>query len=1322
MTTLAAGRMAGRLTVPFARGADILPLALAAGTPSRATVAAYDFADHVARFGRPPDPRYVVAALRDVPAPVRLTVAYEVLNPGGPATVGTATLDVPGGMLAGSSLALDLGTHEGPRTRLRSLAMTPSAPAGAIGDWWRLWALLGNLAKLLWAVGWERDHIRRQLGRVKTQRHLADAVGLSLDLVGGDLGVPRFPPLPHAFDPDTVALYHLDDAAGATLGVEDMMARYGGVGHPGTNAGGRAQNGVSGRFGTAFAFRDPDAEIRIATHVEFDLGTASNFTVECFLKPDPGAGEGHVVAKHANPAVGAQVGWALSVGEFGRGVPRNARFLLSDGATQVVLFADETLSPTGFSHVAGVLDRRASEARLYIDGVPRATRSAVGLGALTNAEPVRIGRAGPGAFRGVVDEVRLSRVARAEFAPVLGETDASYRERLRIFQRWTLPTRADLLRVLNQSVGLIGGGAHPLILDDVDATLVSGTASLAVYPESLTRDECIDALGNRRAHEGNVSGTAAAETGFDPAYLVGHDDPRAVYAPPPPRTLQGGELPPDPHLMQAVTARCLDRLLALLAAEEIAGQLRVESAFDPRAEDLRAVGRAVHLSHPAPGLGLGRLAVMAHRAGFAFVCRRAAQGVVYASTASEEYLEIAVTDGTATEVSGFDARVGESLALAIRPMLPADTLYRWVTIACGAGRTRFTTRTDRPAVILEATAPGELVVKVEATRRHRTVAGTRVFRIAPVELADGQSIGGDGTVGAGEAVAGAPEAFFHPAYLVTHDDPRASYGPDVNTRRMQPSVARRLDRLLDLIAATGAPGGLTVLSAYVPGATDLAGQGRALTLRAAPALLPRLGALAHAAGFTWVRRQGTVIHVRQASGDSVSVRSSATTVAEGATVTLGVSPRAGPHGVAVGSRGVYVANSGTDTVSEIDPVTGRVGRAIKVGWRPVATVLSPDGQRLYTADAGGNTVTAVTLATGAVQTIRVNREPIALAHHPTQLRLYVACFASNTLVPIDTSTLTTMPALAVGAGPTGLAVTPNGTEVWVALSGDRRINVVSAASFTSLATIALTDEPLDVAVAPDGVRAYVSFPTARRVRVLGVGPRSVLDQMPLGLMPSALTLAADGSAVHVVDRGTGAEQVHVLEPRAAAPLLALRGAVRVRREPVDVAAGATRVYVVNRGSDDVSVIDPAPSSLGVVDIWRLGSGRGERLTWVLRLGGRAGARLDSTTGPDVRLTGERAGRVLARAVYALADGTDPHTFMVRLTPALEAAGAVVRKDQYDRIMNILNALHPIGVEVSTRALRERVIEVREGLLDAFPDYTYPNFRARGSLPRRARKD
>jgi hypothetical protein len=56
------------------------------------------------------------------------------------------------------------------------------------------------------------------------------------------------------------------------------------------------------------------------------------------------------------------------------------------------------------------------------------------------------------------------------------------------------------------------------------------------------------------------------------------------------------------------------------------------------------------------------------------------------------------------------------------------------------------------------------------------------------------------------------------------------------------------------------------------------------------------------------------------------------------------------------------------------------------------------------------------------------------------------------------------------------------------------------------------------------------------------------------------------------------------------------------------------------------------------------------------------------------------------------------------------------------VMNVLNLLHPIGVEVDTSALRSRVAGFREAMADEFPDYTFPRFRVPGPPPVAARKE
>src|SRR5205807_254486 len=120
------------------------------------------------------------------------------------------------------------------------------------------------------------------------------------------------------------------------------------------------------------------------------------------------------------------------------------------------------------------------------------------------------------------------------------------------------------------------------------------------------------------------------------------------------------------------------------------------------------------------------------------------------------------------------------------------------------------------------------------------------------------------------------------------------------------------------------------------------------------------GALAHASGFTFVRNDGTRVFVRQAKGALLSIDGDSN-IDEGATtpLSLTVNPRAQPSGVALGGSTVVVANSGTDTLTQMDAESGQVRRTIKAGWNPVAAALNPVASRAYTADVRSNTVTAI---------------------------------------------------------------------------------------------------------------------------------------------------------------------------------------------------------------------------------------------------------------------------------------------------------------------------------------------------------------------------
>ena len=84
--------------------------------------------------------------------------------------------------------------------------------------------------------------------------------------------------------------------------------------------------------------------------------------------------------------------------------------------------------------------------------------------------------------------------------------------------------------------------------------------------------------------------------------------------------------------------------------------------------------------------------------------------------------------------------------------------------------------------------------------------------------------------------------------------------------------------------------------------------------------------------------------------------------------------------------------------------------------------------------------------------------------------------------------------------------------------------------------------------------------------------------------------------------------------------------------------------------------------------------------------------------------------VTVAVLHLVRSGELPYTFEIRLKAALDLPATIIPKPQYDLLMNILSYFRPIGIEVITQNIREHVVEVRENLLNAFPGFTYPDFR------------
>ncbi len=269
----------------------------------------------------------------------------------------------------------------------------------------------------------------------------------------------------------------------------------------------------------------------------------------------------------------------------------------------------------------------------------------------------------------------------------------------------------------------------------------------------------------------------------------------------------------------------------------------------------------------------------------------------------------------------------------------------------------------------------------------------------------------------------------------------------------------------------------------------------------------------------------THVWVANSGGDTVSEIDAST-----GTVVNTIPVGSGPWGVSSDGTHVWVANSVGDTVSEIDASTGTVVRTITVGRRPIG--VSSDGTHVWVANSVGDTVSEIDASTGTVvNTIPVGSGPYGVSSDGTHV--WVANADDGTVSEIDASTGTVVKTIKVG-GPGG--VSSDGTHVWVAnLSGVQdTASEIDASTGTVVKTIKVGGIPLGVS--SDGTHVWVTNSFDDTVSEIDASTGKVVNTIPVGSRPGGVS--SDGTHVWVANGGgngnSGANTVSEIQISAGA--------------------------------------------------------------------------------------------------------------------------------------------------------------------------------------------
>jgi YVTN family beta-propeller protein len=242
---------------------------------------------------------------------------------------------------------------------------------------------------------------------------------------------------------------------------------------------------------------------------------------------------------------------------------------------------------------------------------------------------------------------------------------------------------------------------------------------------------------------------------------------------------------------------------------------------------------------------------------------------------------------------------------------------------------------------------------------------------------------------------------------------------------------------------------------------------------------------------------------------------------------------------------IYVPNTGSDTVSVVDPNTYKVIRTIPVGRQPQHVSPSWDLRTLWVANDQGNSLTPINPNTGAV----------------------------GATVPVD--------------DPYNLYFTPDGTRAVVMAEARQRMDFRDSNTMALERSLPVPCKGLNhLDFSPDGRTAVASCEFDGQLLLIDMVNERVLETIEVGGMPQDVKLSPDANVYYVADMKLNG--VHVIDATSFRQLSFIKTGLGAHG--LYPSRDATKLYVSNRGEGSVSVIDFATQE--VVDKWVFNGGKG----------------------------------------------------------------------------------------------------------------------------------
>jgi len=319
---------------------------------------------------------------------------------------------------------------------------------------------------------------------------------------------------------------------------------------------------------------------------------------------------------------------------------------------------------------------------------------------------------------------------------------------------------------------------------------------------------------------------------------------------------------------------------------------------------------------------------------------------------------------------------------------------------------------------------------------------------------------------------------------------------------------------------------------------------------------------------------------------------------------------------------IYVTNEGSNNVSVINRQSGEVVATVMVGRKPrgIATSLSKERPRVYVANSGSNSVSVIDPTVNKVELeipIRFGREPEGIAVvriSPEKELIFVTNYGSNTVSVIDPLTQQEIERIGVGSGPIAVAVDPliestSGTRflsftdinllksyrerflnVYVVNKNSKNISVlrmdILRGRLEDVINVNVEWNPIALAVDYQRAKVYVANYNFGNLSVIDIlqiikGNKTGALSAIINVGTSVIGVIADPDLDRIYLLKEFPGEIMIIRPFSEdfgtlrETMVPVMGTITVGNSPRSFISDpeGRKLYVVNRGSDTVSVVD-----------------------------------------------------------------------------------------------------------------------------------------------------